>query len=332
MPTIIDVAKKSGFSKSTVSRVITNDPNVNPKTREIILQAIEELDYKHNELARGMHKGSVRIVLFIVGDMLNSFHTRMIKGITDTLARAGYMTVISDSGFDTEKEINYLDMVCENKFAGVIMMAGLETGELCGKIRRMECPVILLNRVFETMDLDYVAIDNFQVGYQAARHLIDRGHREILHLTGSAGSLTNRQILSGFKRALDEAGFPLRRELVVYGQPSWDWGYQFAQSFRRSGGVSAAFAVNYRMAAGLERGLSDQGVRIPEDLSVICQDEMPRVRLSPLRFTTVVNDPIQTGRKAAKLLLTRIEQPNGSVGRVLCAPTIEEGESVAKRC
>lgn len=329
MPTIIDIAKQSGFSKSTVSRVINHDPNVNPKTREIIQNVINEMKYKNNELARSMLKGSVRIVLFIVGDMLNSFHTRMVKGISDTLSKAGYMVVISDSEFDSAKELHFLNMVCENKFAGVIMMAGFETEELHNMIAQMECPVVLLNRQFEKMMLDTVTINNYESGYIAAEYLIQKGHRKIKHLTGFPGSSTNREVICGFAQALADAGITFFNEQVTRGDLTWLCGYQYAKEiFKSKNEFTAVFVSNYMMAAGFERGFTECGGRIPEDISLICQDAIPSIKLSPLDITAVASDPISTGVFAAETLLKRLSQKDLPIQIVKCPPTLFERESV----
>ena len=329
MPTIIDIAKRSGFSKSTVSRVINEDPNVSPKTRETIQQVIAEMNYKHNELARSMLKGSVRIVLFIVGDMLNSFHTRMIKGISDTLSKAGYMVVISDSEFDSTKELHFLNMVCENKFAGVIMMAGLETDALRSMITQMECPVVLLNRQFEMMKLDTVTINNYETGYIAAEHFIKKGHRKIAFLSGFPGSSTNREIFSGFIKALEDAGIAFSEEQVTHGDLTWLYGYRYAKEmFQKKGEFTAVFIMNYMMASGFERGFTECGGKIPEDMSLICQDAVPSVKLSPLGITSVVSDPISTGILAAQTLLKRLKEKDLPMQLLKCSPMLIERESV----
>lgn len=325
MITIMDIAKRSGFSRSTVSRVLTNNPNVKPETRERIKEVLQELNYQNNEVARNLAlRTPTRIVLFIVADMFNSFHTSLIKEISDLLEVKGLMTVVCNGEFNAKKQLHYLNMAYENRFAGIIMM-GMETPDITARIKSMHCPVVLINCRFKGVSLDTVLTDAFGSAYSGTKYLIEHGHRKICHLAGPSRSYTYRELREGYIAALRDAGIKQDERDIYEHELNWHLGYKFAN---RLSEYTAIIISSYRLMNGFERGWSELKRRIPEDLSVVYVGGDYSYEMTLTKMTGLIADPALTARYATELLLTRMENMERPQEIILSKSKLLKGESV----
>lgn len=327
--TIKDVAKKTGFSKSTVSRVLMGNPNVSEKTREQITQALEDMRYSRNEIARSMVAGSIKIILVIVGDILNLFYARSIRILEKLLYEAGYMTVVCNSEFNNNKEYRYIQMAKEFRFAGVILMTPIETKQLLDAIGEMECPVVLLNRYLKKQNLDTVVIDNLKGGEIATNYLIKHGHTEILHLSGPKNSSAAREREQGFKNAMQHAGLAVEKDMILTGDLTRASGERLAKKLLSSPDrFTAVFITNDEMCFGFLQEWTRMGKRVPDHISVISFDHSYLLESFSFGITTVGKDSEEMGKDAARILIERIENPSAPAQRIVYQPDIQERRSV----
>lgn len=327
--TIMDIAKASGFSKSTVSRVLMNNPNVKTETRARVKEIMEKMNYHHNGLARSMVKGRINIILVVVGDILSSFYGLSIQAIEKKLYKAGYMTIMCNSEYNTEKEYKYLEFARDNKLSGVILMTAIDTPELNKLLLQFDCPVILMNRYLDSMELDAVVMDNYLGGYMATRHLIEMGHKRIFHISCPSNSTAGRDRRLGYLAAMEEAKLPVDPEMIIFSDLTIESGDRIARQFAKNlGGATAVFIANDQIAIGFLRGWTNCGMSVPKDLSIVSYDHSELLHNYAVPITTVGKNPKEMGDAASDLLLKRIACADKSIERITYAPDLLEMKSV----
>ncbi|MDR3588958.1 MAG: LacI family DNA-binding transcriptional regulator [Negativicutes bacterium] len=328
--TIKDIAKKSGHSCSTVSRVLNDSPFVSEKTRARVKKVIEDMDFRPNHVARGLVKGQMNIVVCIIGDRWNPFYAELFSAAEEVLNREGFLAVLCYTNYEPVKEEKYLEAALENNFAGVIMVTAPETQQLAENLAKLDCPVVLANRYLASVPTDVVLMDNYHGGYIATRHLIDLGHRRIAHWAGPDNSTASRDRVRGYREAMREAGLEVREGDILKGNLLESEGYQFAcELLNNPRDVTAVFCGNDMMASGVVRAYSEHGKRIPQDMSVIGFDDSPVAVSGPVKLTTVRQHPEAMGQTAADLVLNRMTNKDQPHRKVVFSPELVVRDSAA---
>ncbi|WP_094547242.1 LacI family DNA-binding transcriptional regulator [Petroclostridium xylanilyticum] len=322
--TINDIAKIAGVSRSTVSRVLTNNPNVNPITREKVKKIIDIYNYQPNSLARGLVLGRIDIIALIIGDIRNPFYSELTWVIENILSQNGYMVVLCDSEYSTEKEELYLKAAKQYGFAGVVMTSAMESDNLNSVLKSMNCPVVLLNRYLKSFEGDVVILDNFQAGYIATRHLIELGHSKIAILTGPVNSTSSVERFNGYKNALENFGIEYREDFVTHGDLKMETGYEYGLSLlkRKENKPTAVVAGNDLMAIGIIEAYKKMKMRIPEDLSIIGFDDIPISSTASINLTTIRQPFYEMGKMVAELLLKRINNEQCEYRKIILNPQL----------
>jgi LacI family transcriptional regulator len=320
--TIADIAKTAGVSRSTVSRVITNNPNVKPDTREKIQSIIDSYKYKPSSLARGLAVGKINVIALIIGDIRNPFYSEMVWMVENILTESGYMVVLCDSGYDIEKEVSYLQTVKQLGFSGVILASAMESNDLTAILKTMDCPILLINRYIKSFECDSVLLDNFQGGYIAARHLIELGHTKIGILAGPVKSTSSLERLEGCKQALQNFQIEYREDFVVNGNLTIEDGYEYGVNLIKSEGdkPTAVFAGNDLMAIGIMEACNEHGLRIPEELSIIGFDDIPYASIN--KITTVKQPLHDMANMVANRILKKIQEDNSENRKFIFTPQL----------
>lgn len=310
MVTIKDLAAASGMSKSTVSRVINNAPNVKPETRERVMEAVQKLGYQPDILARGMIAGMLPMVLVVVGDIQNHFFTQALAGLEAKLEEQGYMVVVFDSNYVHEREVSSIRMAKTCRFAGIIPMTGFGSEEVKEALRESDCPVVLLNCHRENDFFDQIYSDDYGAGYAAARALLERGYQRIYHFSGSSRtSFISAERERGYRAAMADAGMPVAEDMVRQGNLRQDSGFQLArQCLDRADGGTAICCNNFLMCLGVMDYAQQRGLVMWKDYGLsIC--EQPPVFYQNSPFIYAGPKLREIGEAAAELLLARIRQP-----------------------
>ncbi|BCV21401.1 LacI family DNA-binding transcriptional regulator [Moorella sp. Hama-1] len=319
--TIKDIARKSGVSSSTVSRVLTNHPSVDPKTREEVQKVIDRLGYRPSHIARGLVKGKIDIVALIIGDIRNPFYAELTRTIKEFLNKEGYMVVVCDSDYDPDKEEAYIRTADVYGFAGIIMITAMETETLLKQLKTINCPVVLLNRYLPSIETDFISVDNYTGGYLAGKHLLDLGHRNIAILAGHKNSSATYDRLNGFLDVFKQYNVNIDKERIVYGNLQWDSGYNFGKLLlNQYKDATAVFCGNDLMAIGLIEALNEYGKRVPEDFSIVGYDNN---NIAPIVKLTTIHQPhLELGQAAAEVLLERMRGYKGAYKRIIFNPKL----------
>ncbi|MDK2798486.1 MAG: LacI family transcriptional regulator [Clostridiales bacterium] len=321
--TISDIAKIAGVSRSTVSRVLTNNPNVNPKTREKVRKVIDNYNYSPNSLARGLALGKINVIALIIGDIRNPYYAELTWVIENILNQNGYMVVLCDSEYDIEKEELYLKAAKQYGFAGVIMTSAMESDNLNALLKSMNCPVLLLNRYIKAFEGDVVILDNFAAGYIATRHLIELGHTEIGFLTGPVNSSSSMERFNGYKHALEVFDFEYHEDFITHGDLKMETGHKYGLSLlKKSNRPTAVLAGNDLMAIGIMEAYKANGMTIPDHLSIVGFDDIPIASIASINLTTIRQPFNKLGNIVSDLILKRINNETSEYKKIIVNPEL----------
>ena len=307
MATIRDVAKRAGVAPITVSRVINNSVSVSPETRERVKDAIQELGYVPNRLARSLRLKRTNTLALVVTDITNPFWTTVARGVEDAAQDAGFTVILCNTDESEAKQEQYLDVLLQKRVDGILLVPARSSAEQVECVQKQDMPLVVLDRRVCSDQVDVVRGDSEEGACQLVRHLLSLGHRRIAVLSGPKDVSTAEDRVIGYRKALTEAGVEVRADWVLYGRFSKESGYEMTQQvLATSPRPTALFAGNNFIAIGALRALRDAGLRVPEDISVVAFDDlMADLAVEP--FLTVVDQPsYEMGRQAADLLLARL--------------------------
>jgi len=307
MPTIREVASRAGVSPTTVSHVINNTRFVSPEARERVLQAMQELGYRPNVLARSLRRGETYTLGLILPDSANPFFAEIARAMEDAAFRRGYNVILGNSENDLEKERLYVDVLVTKQVDGLIFVASGDRSRSLEDLVHQDLPVVVVDRQLANVEVDTVLTDNFQGGFQATRTLLELGHRRIGCITGPSHLTPSAQRVIGYRRALEAAGLGVDESLIVRGDFQPRSGYQAAQALMHTPQPpTAIFVCNDMMAIGALRALAEMGLRVPEDVSLIGFDDIELASYTTPPLTTIRQDKAAMAQTALNLLLERI--------------------------
>ncbi|GIL14046.1 MAG: LacI family transcriptional regulator [Chloroflexota bacterium] len=306
MSTIGDVAKRAGVSAMTVSRVINNSGYISQETRERVEQAIAELGYVPNALARSLRFKRTKTIALILTDITNPFFTTLARGIEDAASEQGFSVIFCNTDESQDEEAEYLSVVVQKQVDGVLLVPASSSSESVTFLRDRGVPCVLLDRRLPGAAVDTVRGDSEAGAYQLTRHLLDLGHRRIALLNGPSSVSTAEDRLAGYRRALDEAG--LSSAASVYeGSYTVEGGYRTAKKMLAAAPrPTAVFAANNFIAIGALRVLREAGLRVPDNLSLVAFDDLPTTMMIDPFFTVIGQPAYEMGQRATQLLLEHL--------------------------
>jgi LacI family transcriptional regulator len=304
MPTIRDVAKRADVAPITVSRVVNGKGYVSEEKRRRVEAAIRELDYIPNALGPSLRSKRTWTLALVVSDVTNPFWTTVARGVEDMANQHGYHIIIGNTDESPQKQEDYLVFLMKKQVDGFLVVPAsyrpLET------LQKRHVPFVVLDRRVPDSSADTVRCDSVGGAYALTKHLLELGHRRIAIITGRPDHSTAYDRVVGFSQALSDAGVSDTPQ-VYWGEFDQKTGYECTQqALQVAQRPTAIFASNNFIAIGVMRALRDQGVRVPEDMSVVAFDDLPAsITIDP--FFTVASQPAyEMGQQATKLLLSRL--------------------------
>lgn len=312
-PTISEVARQAGVSKSTVSAVINNKAIVKESTRQTVLRVIEELNYRPQASARRRFQAmSGRCICFVIKEPGNPYYAEAYEGIQKVAREKGYLVFVGSSEGDFGIERQVVEQCMAREFDGLIITPILDDDSDLSHIfdlKRNNVPIVLLERV-RGMRASLVDIDNVQASSEAVRYLIENGHARIAHFAGPHYSSHSAERVEGVRRAFSETHLRLDPKRIVYAGDSLESGYREGLRYFREIGDDRPTAVtcyNDLVALGLMKALGELGLRVPEDVSVIGFDDLDMLQYLPVPLTTVHVPKYEMGKEAAEMLIRQME-------------------------
>ena len=323
-----DVARLSGVSIATASRVLTSPHLVHQATRERVQQAIETLQYRPSRVARRLRRDAARANLLglVVPDIQNPFFADLARGVENVAQERGYMVFVGNSDEDADKERNYLDLMRAESVDGIILPPTAEVEPALEALARGGIPVVCVDRRLPGAALDTVVADNVRGAREAAEHLLRLGHRRIGFIEGRPHLSTSRERLEGYRHALKDAGAALDPALVRAGDSRQASGYRLARELLEGPAPrarpTALLVGNNLMTLGALAAIRELGLRIPDDVAIIGYDDLPWAPAFDPPLTVVRQPAYELGRRATELLLSRVEEPEREPRLVVLEPEL----------
>jgi LacI family transcriptional regulator len=311
MPNIVDVALKARVSIATVSRVVNKSLHkVNPTTRERVLAAISEMDYRPNALAKGLLMKKTMTIGIIIPDISNPYYAEIVRGIQDVADQAGYAVTLHNTDKKPGGITRYIDLLREKSADGIIFSGGIINGhETLSILKELKERIVVIGR--HEVDSPAVMVDNIDGAAQAVQHLLDIGHKRIGFIGGPDGSTTALDRLAGYKNTIAKNGLMFTQRLVKKGTWNPQSGYLLGmQLLKGKSRPTAIVAANDQMAFGAIKAAKELGLAVPEDLAVVGFDNIPLSSYFNPSLTTVEIPMHDLGAAAVRMLLNLISGEN----------------------
>lgn len=302
--TIRDVAQLAGVVPSTVSHAINHTAPVSEETRQRVFEAIQKLGYRRNTLASSLRQQMTMTLGLLLPDISDPIYAEIARGVSDVADLEGYSLLLGTTNDDSQSEDRQLARMLARQVDGLIVVS-TDSERKLHAYNEIDTPLVLVNRQtpLPLIDLPSVEVDNLHAGYLATRHLLNLGHTAIGIITTS---LSNERC-EGYRRALDEAGLPVRPDLIhcasLIETDMMTQGYLAICALLNHSPLTACFVVDDLRAIGAMEALRDRKLRVPEDIAIVgCGDTNLAALVCP-RLTTVGHPKRHLGAQAVYLLL-----------------------------
>jgi LacI family transcriptional regulator len=306
-----DVARLAGVSHQTVSRVLNNHPSVRDETRQRVLRAIRQLDYRPNALARGLAGRRLRVIGVVSFDTILYGPAATLLGVERAARQAGYgITIVALEEPDHVNVVDAVNRLAEQAVAGVVVIAPLLTA--AAALRRLPTgvPAVVVESD-AAGNLPTFSVDQVAGARLAVQHLTALGHETVWHVSGPRDWMEARDRVDGWRQVLETAG--CRVPPVIDGDWSARSGYDAGRRLAERADVTAVFCANDQQALGMLRALHECGRRVPEDVSVVGFDDIPEAEYLSPPLTTVRQDFDEVGRRCLAALLDLLDSDAGPV-------------------
>jgi LacI family transcriptional regulator len=328
--TMKDVAEYAGLSIATVSKYI-NGIRIKEENKKRIDEAIKALDFRVNEIARGLKTKKTATVGVLIPSLENIFSTSIVSRVESILLQYGYSTIVCDYRQSKELENRKFDFLMNKQVDGIILVPyGINESKII-KAHEEDVPVILIDRSIRGVDCDVVLTDNLNAAYNALELLITKGHRRIGIICGPQDIYTAQERLKGYIRIHEDYELEIDENLIKYGDYEIQSGISLMNEFLdQQNPPSAVFVTNYEMTLGAIMSLNSRNIAIPDDISIIGFDNIQLANVVKPKLSIVVQPMGQIGEFAANLLIKRMKGDNSGFPAMIRLKTeILEGDSIA---
>jgi LacI family transcriptional regulator len=320
-----EIAKLAGVSRSTVSRVINNYSNVPEETREKVLRVIKEYDYVPHASARMLAGSKNKVIGLFIVDLINEE-----DGLKNRITKSPYYLEFTSSVIETASEMDYLVLVhiihtvagyekikesfYNKTISGGIFIGQNDDDESIKTIIDRGYRVVLVDQSIRPEDATYnqctiVNADNYDGAYRATKYLIDKKHEQIAHITGGTVKFSSKDRIRGYKKALEDAGIKVNKNLIIDSEFVENAGYEATKKlFKSKSKFSAIFASNDKIAFGAIKAIQEEGLKIPEDISVIGFDDIESSKYVNPPLTSIKMELVEMADLATKSIVASIEK------------------------
>lgn len=334
--TMKDIAQELGISIGTVSKVLRDHPDISPETRERVSKRMRELNYRPNLTARALVTGRTHTIGLVVPDLVHPFFGEVAGGLSKLLRKKGYSLIISCCEEDLELENRAIDQLLARRVDALIVASSQTDSEFFHDLETQKTPFVWIDRRPEGGKVNFVGVNDEEIGRMATEHLIEMGCRRIAHI-GGPGISTAVGRLRGYRQALERHGLPVDPMYVISrthaDEASDTTGYEaMHQLLAAKRAPDGVFCYNDPTAMGAMQAAIEKGMRIPQDLAMIGSGNVRYAKFLRVPLSTIDQQSEEIGDRAAKLALRLIEsktrpRPN----TILLTPRLVVRESSARR-
>lgn len=333
--TIKDIANYTGLSITTISLVLNGKADKIPqKTKDIVFEAVKELNYSSNKIAVGLVKKRTNTIGLIIPDISNIFFSILAKGVEDGCRKVGWNLILCNTNDSHGRDMQYIQVLADRGVDGIlyIMAADSDKENIKESIHLMEnlnIPFVMIDRYIEGKNIVSISTDNLKGGYLATKHLIDLGHKNIACIMGPFNLIDSQNRLAGYKMALEEAGIEFNPSLIFEGKYTLESGIEGIE-FLSGKQYTAIFAFNDMSAFGAYKELTSRNINVPKDISLIGYDNIFFSNLLDVPLTTI-NQPIyKIGKTSAEILVNKGKRKNIKENHIIFEPEIVIRSSTKK--
>ncbi len=321
--TIVDVARRAGVSKSTVSLVLGGSALVAEATRERVSDAMSELGYIYHRGAATLRGAKSGVLGMVINDLSNPFYVELAIGIEQACQGGAFIPFLANTAENPVRQLQVIRSMREHGAAGLVLAPaiGSSPGELKALVAGL--PVVQVMRRLPSLKASLVAPENKEGARKATAHLIANGHKRIAFVGGMTSLLVRDERLAGYRLALEEAGVPFDASLVIETMPSISGGAAAApQLLNLTGGATGALCFNDVVAIGLIRAFTEAGVKVGREFAVIGFDDIEWAKHTLPALTSVAVNGRNLGSRAAQLLMRQLASGDFEPEAVLCPTTL----------
>jgi LacI family transcriptional regulator len=314
---LVKIAQLAKVSRSTVSRVVNDHPDVKPEVRKRVLKIIKDTGYQPNLAARSLRNKQTDILGLVIcntiaGLFTDPYFPQLVQGVVQACNQFSRTLALFLEG---DPDIIFPRIVRRGQLDGILLQAGKADDYMLKKMLTTDIPFVYFGRPTEP-DVNYIDVDNIAGGYLATSHLVRLKRNRIATICGYLDTTTGIDRKEGYLRALNERGVPCREELIVEGDFTEAGGYQAMRNLLRHK-PDAVFAASDTMARGAIRAITEAGLSVPNDVSIVGFDDLsPAISMSPM-LTTIRQPVTQVGNRAVETLLDVIQYRSQPAQRVV---------------
>lgn len=327
MANIYDVAKKAGVSKTLVSRVLNQQVGVSPQSRERIMEAMKELNYRPNSLARSLVLQKTSTVGVILDSLVEPYFFEVIEGIEDEIIKSNYKVIFCSARNRVKEKEQYIDFFSNGTTDGAIIYGSyLDDTELIKKRAKMDFPFVVVENEIEDAKVNNIIVDNALGSRLAVEHLVSLGCRRIMHVTGGKRVKVSLSRWQGYLDAMKANGLEQSISVLECDDFGEQEGYDAIVSFLKTGTdlPEAIYFSADNMAFGGMMALEDAGISIPEDIRIVGfdDDKAPNAERRLKKLTTIHQPLYEVGAKAVEVLIGQIKNPEEPRQRIVMEPQL----------
>ncbi len=318
--TINDIARKLNISTSTVSRALSDHPDINKETKLRVKQLADELNYIPNPIARSLKKNRTSVIGVIVPEIKHDFFSSAISGIEEVAYQSGYTIIVSQSNESYDREVINANAMINQRVAGLIVSISQNTtdGNHYKKFIERGIPLVFFDRVCNEIKTCKVIIDDEKSAYDAVKFLVEKGYKKIVHFAGPVTLSICQKRLAGYKDALEKAGINIPEDFIRYGGLHESDGYNSMNYLLEKNLIpDAIFAVNDPVAIGAYQKIKEAGLKIPDDIAIVGFSNNKITSLVDPPLTTVEQPSFEMGKTSAKMLIKMIESDESNTETII---------------
>jgi LacI family transcriptional regulator len=327
MPTIFDIAKKANVSVMTVSRVLNKPTKVSPKTIQKIHLIMDNLGFQPSHIARSLVKKKTNSIGILMPDIKNTFFNSWFRSVDDYAQRFGYNSLLCNTDEDSDNEMKFIRLFHAQRVDGILIVP--HSRESVNYLIKSNMKFILVDRMYEAINTDFVITDHYAGACKASEYLISLGHRKIGILKGPGFLFPDVERYRGFCSVMKKYNIEINQAFIKNCKFEEALAYDAVKNLlQQQDRPTAVFSFNSLMTIGAIKAINSLNLTIPADISLVSFDEIPGQEIFKPKITYILQPIEDLGRNATKFLLEKIENPDSKKRyRVFLKPKLITGDS-----
>ncbi|MCX7711467.1 MAG: LacI family transcriptional regulator [Clostridia bacterium] len=307
--TIKDIAKKAEVSYATVSRALTNHPEINEETRRKVLQIAHEMGYRPNAIAKGLVTKNSRTLGLIIPDITNPFLSEVAQGMGDYASQNGYQVFLCNCNWDVQREKEHLSKLLSSRVDGIVIAP--VSDDISHILRhKEEIPIVFAAYKPNAEKCSFVTTEDVRNVSLAMEYLVKLGHKKIAYIGGPESNSADIARFHGYRSILEKNAIAMEPHYVIHDQYTISSGYRNTKQILENCDLpTAVLAGNDIVALGVIQAIEEFGLSVPGDISVIGFDDISYASLNKIQLTTIHQPKYKIGELSAKVLIDRIQNP-----------------------